>query len=125
MRREGTVRAKIAAMPSAIEVVERDVFAPLGGVLGGAACLWYPTLGLGFAGGSPADAASVAEALAASRRALEQAGGSLVLLAAPESVRAGTDSWGAKPSALGLMRAVKLRLDPGRRLAPGRFVGGI
>src|SRR5262249_8541347 len=110
---------------SAIESVERDVFVPLAAVLGGAACLWYPTLGLGFVGGSPGDTTRTAEAFAASRRALEPGGGSLVLLAAPEAVRAAADPWGTKPSALAVMRAVKLRLDPGRRLAPGRFVGGI
>jgi glycolate oxidase FAD binding subunit len=34
------------------------------------------------------------------------------------------DVWGPVPS-LGLMRAVKDQFDPERRMAPGRFVGGI
>ena len=33
--------------------------------------------------------------------------------------------WGPAPSALSVMRSVKDRLDPERRLAPGRFVGEI
>ncbi len=127
-RRAGTVRVKVAALPSALDSVERGVFAPLADALGDAACVWYPTLGIGFAGGSPRDAASVAAAAAAlpsARRTLAESGGSLVLLAAPEAVRTAVDPWGDAPSAVSLMRAVKLRLDPGRRLAPGRFVAGI
>ena len=124
-RRAGTVRVKIAALPSALEAVEFGVFAPLAEAFGEVACVWYPTLGLGFAGGSPRDASVGAVALEAARDSLAQGGGSLVLLAAPEAVRAAADPWGAAPSGLSLMRAVKLRLDPGRRLAPGRFVGGI
>jgi glycolate oxidase FAD binding subunit len=127
-RRSGTLRVKIGALPSSLESVERGVFAPISDALGDAAALWYPTLGVGFAGGSPRGAASVAgavAAIAAARRTLADGGGSLVLLAAPDAVRAAVDAWGGAPSALALMRAVKLRLDPGRRLAPGRFVGGI
>lgn len=129
-RRGGTVRVKVAALPSALASVERGVFAPLSDALGdpAASFVWYPTLGLGFAGGSPRDSASiaaVATALGAARRTLAEGGGSLVVLAAPEAVRTAVDPWGGAPSALVLMRAVKLRLDPGRRLAPGRFVGGI
>jgi glycolate oxidase FAD binding subunit len=119
------VRVKIAALPSALETVERGVFGPLAAALGDAGAVWYPTLGLGFAGGTPGDAAAAASAVSAARGELEKGGGSLVLLAAPQAVRAAADPWGAAPSALALMRAVKLRLDPARRLAPGRFVGGI
>ena len=125
LRRHGGLRVKIAARPSALESVERSALAPLAEALGDAAAVWYPTLGLGFAGGTPRDAAAAAFAVSTARRALEAGGGSLLLLAAPEAVRAAADPWGAAPSALALMRAVKLRLDPGRRLAPGRFVGGI
>lgn len=49
----------------------------------------------------------------------------LVLLRAEPHVRAaGIDPWGEVPG-LGLMRAVKDSLDPGHRLSPGRFAGGI
>ena len=51
-------------------------------------------------------------------------GGSVVVLDAPADVKAAVDVWGPVPG-LELMRAVKDRFDPQRRLAPGRFVGGI
>lgn len=51
-------------------------------------------------------------------------GGSTVVLEAPAEAREGLDHWGPV-SALDLMRAVKQQFDPDRRLAPGRFVGGI
>jgi glycolate oxidase FAD binding subunit len=51
-------------------------------------------------------------------------GGSLVVLDGPPATTAGLDTWGPIRG-LDLMRRVKDRFDPGRRLAPGRFVGGI
>jgi glycolate oxidase FAD binding subunit len=50
--------------------------------------------------------------------------GSVVVLTAPAPVRDAVDMWGPVPG-LDLMRRVKDQLDPGHRLAPGRFVGGI
>jgi glycolate oxidase FAD binding subunit len=50
--------------------------------------------------------------------------GSVVVLAAPASVRASVDMWGPVPG-LALMRAVKRQFDPGSTMAPGRFAGGI
>jgi glycolate oxidase FAD binding subunit len=61
---------------------------------------------------------------------LEQRGGgppprgSAVVLHAPGPVRELLDLWGPVP-ALTLMRAVKDQFDPGHRMAPGRFAGGI
>ena len=49
---------------------------------------------------------------------------SAVVLHAPAEVRAAVDLWGPV-AALGLMRAVKDQFDPGHRMAPGRFAGGI
>ncbi len=51
-------------------------------------------------------------------------GGSVVVLEAPPGAREGVDVWGPV-AAIDLMRSVKQQFDPGRRLAPGRFVGGI
>jgi len=58
------------------------------------------------------------------RDGVEAAGGRVIVLAAPEEVARRVDRWG-RIGALGLMRRVKERFDPGRVLAPGRFVGGI
>ncbi|MEU1731238.1 FAD-binding oxidoreductase [Streptosporangium sp. NPDC020145] len=51
-------------------------------------------------------------------------GGHLVVLAAPYGRDEGIDRWGPS-GALPLMRRVKERFDPDRRMSPGRFVGGI
>jgi glycolate oxidase FAD binding subunit len=66
--------------------------------------------------------AAAAEPAGAGGPALSWA--SAVLLHAPAPVRAAVDLWGPVP-ALGLMRAVKDQFDPGHRMAPGRFAGGI
>ena len=112
-------------MPAAFATVSREALAPLVATLEGAGCLWYPTLGLGFVTGEPRAAGETAAAIASARTKLAAGGGSLVLHAAPEPVRKAVDVWGAPPAALGLMKSVKSRLDPERRFAPGRFVGGI
>jgi glycolate dehydrogenase FAD-binding subunit len=49
---------------------------------------------------------------------------SAVVLYAPPAVAEQVGLWGPVPS-LGLMRAVKDQFDPGHRMAPGRFAGGI
>ncbi|MFI6903379.1 FAD-binding oxidoreductase [Nonomuraea sp. NPDC050394] len=51
---------------------------------------------------------------------LREAGARVGVLASPYRM----DRWG-EVSALPLMRRVKERFDPGRRMSPGRFVGGI
>jgi glycolate oxidase FAD binding subunit len=51
-------------------------------------------------------------------------GGAVVVLDAPAEVKTAVDTWGPV-GALDLARRVKAQFDPERRLAPGRFVGGI
>jgi glycolate oxidase FAD binding subunit len=48
----------------------------------------------------------------------------VALYAPPGPARTELDLWGPAPG-LPLMRRVKEQFDPGRLLAPGRFVGGI
>ncbi|MFF4617284.1 FAD-binding oxidoreductase [Nonomuraea jabiensis] len=55
------------------------------------------------------------------RGRVETLGGRLNVLATPYE---GVDRWG-QVSGLPLMRRVKERFDPGRRMSPGRFLGGI
>jgi glycolate oxidase FAD binding subunit len=64
----------------------------------------------------------VVEVLDAVRGVLIARGGSCVVLTAPPHVRAAVDMWGDVPD-LALLRHVKQRFDPERRLAPGRFLG--
>ncbi|MBL0885315.1 FAD-binding oxidoreductase [Myceligenerans indicum] len=79
--------------------------------------------GVTASGGSdPAAVAGVVHHLRAA--APSPRDGTVTVLRAPRAVRAAVDAWGPV-AGLDLMRAIKHRLDPGRNLAPGRFVGGI
>ncbi|MFX0537640.1 FAD-binding oxidoreductase [Ornithinimicrobium sp. Y1847] len=71
----------------------------------------------------PADDAAPA-AVSSLRELTGSLGGSCVVLDAPPELRPRLDTWGPVPG-LDLMRRVKAEFDPGRILAPGRFVGGI
>ena len=62
-------------------------------------------------------------ALPIARATLEALGGSLVLLAAPAAVRDHVAVYGALPPSFAVMRELKARFDPDRRLNRGRFVG--
>jgi glycolate oxidase FAD binding subunit len=68
---------------------------------------------------------SAADALPGLRAALAPHDGTAVLLRAPDAVRDRLDHWGPVGDALDLMRRVKERFDPERRMSPGRFVGGL
>jgi glycolate oxidase FAD binding subunit len=68
---------------------------------------------------------ALAGAVTAARERLAARGGSLVLVKAPPELKRAVDAWGPAGDAVGLMRRVKERFDPDRRLSPGRFVGGI
>jgi glycolate oxidase FAD binding subunit len=79
-------------------------------------------------GDLPADSPAFPMAVAAirdQRERLTARGGSLVLVKAPPELKRAVDVWGPPGDAVGLMRRVKERFDPDRRLGPGRFVGGI
>lgn len=125
VRTGGTLRAKLATPASALGAMVEQGLAPLLAALEGGGAAVYPTLGLAFAGGVPASPDAAAAAVGRARVALSALGGSLVLAAAPREVRAAVDPWGPPPPALAVMQALKERLDPERRLNPGRFVGGI
>ena len=93
------------------------------------------------AAGADADPAAVATFVSGLREALGRGDGdarpasvpvpdgppvlaSAVVVHAPPRARDLMDLWGPVPS-LSLMRAVKDQFDPGHRMAPGRFAGGI
>ncbi|HUC13463.1 MAG TPA: FAD-binding oxidoreductase [Acidimicrobiales bacterium] len=77
---------------------------------------------MGLEGTLPA--APIAALLADLRQACHRFGGHATVLRAPAPLKSSLDIWGPIPG-LGLMRNVKQNFDPGQKLAPGRFVGGI
>src|ERR1700680_3386922 len=83
------MRLKIAALPSAIETLARDVVPPLLGVLAGGGFVWYPTLGLGFLTGATTKDQEIAAAIQTARMTL-----ALTIEAAPLTVRKLANSWG-------------------------------
>jgi glycolate oxidase FAD binding subunit len=116
-------RAKLAAQPMDLERVANAAIGSLFTALEVPRCVCYPALGLAFVAGEVRVPGQVAAAVTAAREALPQ--GSVVIQAAAPEVRAAVDVWGPRPPAFALMAQVKQRLDPGRRLAPGRFVSGL
>ncbi|WP_326820868.1 FAD-binding oxidoreductase [Streptosporangium sp. NBC_01756] len=74
----------------------------------------------------PADlsGAALTEYVSRLRDDLGDLGGRLTVLTAPQEITGRLDRWGPV-GALPLMRRVKERFDPGRRMSPGRSVGGI
>jgi glycolate oxidase FAD binding subunit len=86
---------------------------PAGGPSGGPAD--------GQEGGQEDAGDAFARVVAGLRGRLEAMGGRVTVLASPYE---GVELWG-RVGTLPLMRRVKERFDPGRRMSPGRFVGGI
>jgi glycolate oxidase FAD binding subunit len=124
-RAAGDVRAKATFAPAAL-VAALGALQPLRAALREGGLAVHPALGIALLSGHLGDPAAAAAAVASARAALRPlANGSLVLAAAPPELRARTDVWGPPPPGLEVMRRLKEQLDPERRLAPGRFVGGI
>ena len=117
VRSGGTLRVRIAALPSQIVEVDKAM-APLLGALRNASFAWYATLGLGFVSGDLDDVDGATGAILAARRSF-----SLIVERAPDEMR--VDVWGPKPNSFPIMEQLKLRFDPRRRLNPSRFVGGL
>ncbi|GLZ04338.1 glycolate oxidase [Actinomadura sp. NBRC 104412] len=116
---DGTTLIDITAPPAA--------FPALLSTVGAGASLTWSAAGRGHLG-LPGDRApeQVAQTLSALRSLLDgrpHRGGAVVRYA-PEAVRAEVDVWGPVP-ALSLMRRVKEQFDPGYRMSPGRFAGGL
>jgi glycolate oxidase FAD binding subunit len=86
------------------------------------------TLWLRVRAQSPATAAPTDEfggALRALQEMLTHRWRNAVVLDCPPELKAYLPVWGADPAALDLMREVKRRFDPGHRMNPGRFIGGL
>ncbi|MEV4834849.1 FAD-binding oxidoreductase [Nonomuraea sp. NPDC049486] len=106
------VRFPPAALTEVLDAVHYSGFSLRGSAVTGR--IWLELWG-------EEDEEKVSGAVDALRDRLEPCGARLVVHATPyESVQ----RWG-RVGALPLMRRVKERFDPGRRMSPGRFVGGI
>ena len=81
---------------------------------------WWASAGSGIAHWAPgaADAGAVRDV----RSRVEAAGGSLVMLAAPDAFMREVGAWGRPPATLDVMRRIKAAFDPDGVLNPGRFV---
>lgn len=124
-RCDGAVGLKIAAPVSEIESLHERALEPLRATLQSAHSCLYPTAGMAFVSGEARDVESAAAAIRDARVWAEDAGGSLVIVRAPDELYDARDPWGAPPPSFALMRALKERFDPDRLLLPGGFVGGL
>jgi glycolate dehydrogenase FAD-binding subunit len=124
---EGSTLLEVTALPTALAEIlalagddPAVMAAPPGVSVRGSAGSGHWQVGVS-AGTPPAEVAAMVDGL---RAALASGRGDAVVRYGPEGVRDEIDLWGPVP-ALSLMRAVKDQFDPGHRLSPGRFVGGI
>ncbi|HEY4027585.1 MAG TPA: FAD-binding oxidoreductase [Candidatus Dormibacteraeota bacterium] len=108
--RSGATWARISAPPARLrELVERLP----------EAAAWWASPGVGTAHWTgDIEAGPLLEM----RAAAEQAGGALVLLAAPVELKRQVGAWGAPPATADWMRRLRDAFDPGRALSPGRYV---
>ena len=80
---------------------------------------WWASPGVGIAYWAIDAEPSAVKAV---RAQAEAAGGTLVMLAAPDDFMREVGAWGAPPSTLGVMKRLRDAFDPDRVLNPGRFV---
>ena len=109
------VLLRLAHAPAALSAV-------LGALPPGAAVAAHAATGVAYAA---VPAGEAADALTRLRTAIAPHDGTAVVLRAPDAVRGSLDHWGPVGDSLDLMRRVKERFDPERRMSPGRFVGGL
>jgi glycolate oxidase FAD binding subunit len=121
----GALQVRITAPSSLLDELHSHAIAPLFAALDDARTVVYPVVGAAFVGGEVADATQTLRVLQAARTWAESVGGTLVTSEAPPDIRSAFDAWGTPPPAFALMRALKERFDPQRRLNPGGFVGGL
>src|SRR5262249_16805590 len=108
--RGGSTWARISVPPRRL----RDVVGRLPGE-----AKWWASPGVGVAhwvGDLDADSVWLA------RRAAEQAGGGLVLIAAPVELKRQVGAWGTAPATPAWMTSLRDAFDPRRTLSPGRYM---
>jgi len=123
-RTYGNIRMRFAVPPADLERFEAVALAPLASVLGDAKVALYPSLGIAFFSAFADARTDWAGAVLRARAALEALGGNAVLLDVREPGFAKhIDVYGTPPPALALMKRLKQRFDPERRLNRGRSIG--
>ena len=109
------VLLRLAYAPAALSAV-------LGALPAGTTLAAHAATGVSYAALPAEEAVDVLPRL---RAAIAEHDGTAVVLRAPDAVRDRLDHWGPVGDSLELMRRVKERFDPERRMSPGRFVGGL
>jgi glycolate oxidase FAD binding subunit len=109
------VLLRLAHAPASLSAV-------LGALPAGTAVAAHAATGVSYAAVPAGEAVG---ALPGLRAAIAPHDGTAVVLHAPDAVREHLDHWGPVGDSLDLMRRVKERFDPERRMSPGRFVGGL
>jgi glycolate oxidase FAD binding subunit len=109
------VLLRLAHAPASLSAV-------LGALPAGTALAAHAATGVTYAA---VPAGEAVDALPRLRAAIAPHDGTAVVLRAPDAVREHLDHWGPVGDSLDLMRRVKERFDPERRMSPGRFVGGL
>lgn len=115
--------AKFSVLPGSIATT-CDHFRRLGESTG---VRWQAVIqgtGLGSLRLATSNAEAALKMLEDLRSALENLGGSLVVLRRTRGL-SGIDAWGKSSDSLPVMLSVKQQFDPRKTLNPGRFVGGI
>ncbi len=124
-RTRGSLQVQMTAPASLLDELHDRAVAELFATLDDARAVVYPVVGAAFVGGEAGDVPRVLEALQRARTWTESVGGTLITSESPPGIRDAFDAWGTPPPAFALMRALKERFDPQRRLSPGGFVGGL
>jgi glycolate oxidase FAD binding subunit len=123
-RTAGAARVRATVPPASFETLDRVVVAPFARVVRHPEIVTYPSLGIAFAAGDPDESDRFVTDVLAMRRGCESIGGNLVTLALDDAeLVTRIDPYGTLPPAFPLMRRLKDRFDPARRLNRGRFVG--
>lgn len=125
VRTHGNVRVRFSVPPSSLSLLESEALAPLAQALADAKVVTYPSLGVAFVSGFADDARAAILALEGARRCAERCTGNVVIVDAPHAVTERVDVYGTLPASFALMRRLKERFDPARRLNRGRFLGGL
>jgi glycolate oxidase FAD binding subunit len=113
--RTGTAHLRIGARPSDVLAITERLWGEAG-----SEALWVALPQSGIV-----RARLPEDALAGWIETCAQAGWAVLVERAALELRARVDVFGRPDATLPLMRALKLRFDPERLLAPGRFVGGL